>query len=131
LPREHPPWRSWLSVTTADGEPWTPAAHKVAAQRQAACTPSRPWREWLTVTTRYGTPWGEPVPNSARIDGWLQKIAVELAEAGGLTADESIQFVECNRELIEARFAARTARADVVQELHELMKSAWMVLAAE
>jgi hypothetical protein len=90
----------------------------------------RNWREWLTVKTRFGTPWGEPIPNSAKVDRWLLKIGNEFAAEVGVTAEEAAAFAELNRELIESRFAARTARVDVVQELHELMKAARQILAA-
>jgi hypothetical protein len=39
-------------------------------------------------------------------------------------------FVECNRELIEERFANGSPRADVVMELHELSIAAEKILAA-
>jgi hypothetical protein len=60
----------------------------------------------------------------------VQKIADELAALTGITVEESALFVEANRPLIEARFMDGTARSAVVQELHELMKAARMILAA-
>jgi hypothetical protein len=89
------------------------------------------WQSWLEVRHADGRPWGEPALNSAKIDRWIQKIAVERAEAGGLTADESAGFVDVNSQLIADRFANGTARSDVVRELHELLTAARMVLAAE
>jgi hypothetical protein len=73
---------------------------------------------------------GRAKAEPGRLDRWLLKISHELAAETRLTDEEAASFVGVNRGLIESRFKARTARADVVAELHELMKAARMILAA-
>jgi hypothetical protein len=61
----------------------------------------------------------------------MRKITGELAVDAGVTQDEGALFVEVNRDLIAERFAVGVLRTDVVQELHEIMKVAGHILAAE
>jgi hypothetical protein len=129
-------WRSWPTVTTCDGTPWGSEEASTRAQHQKIlhdlCTPSRPWKEWLVVLRTDGSCWGEPArAGYAGIGRWMGKITVELAGVSGMTADEPAMLVEMNWELIAERFSNGTARSDVVKELHELMESARMILAAE
>jgi hypothetical protein len=125
-------WKSWLTVTTCDGEPWTSGT---SARRRMTltdlCQASRPWREWLVVLHADGRPWGTPGPSGIVPGRWMQKIAAELATLSDITTEEVGVFVECNHSLIEERFAVGVRRTDVVQELHELMETTRMILAAE
>lgn len=84
------PWRQWLTVTHADGRPWSPETHALRVEM------------------------------SWRLPRWIKKITTELADLLGVTFADAAVITTNNQLRIEAAFLAGTARANVVNSLAEI-----------